>query len=162
MATYYTLLYDYASIITKLLAGSPDGKPYHISHMYIEFENNGHANVAIPTVNRGEGRSYYDALSSPQDYLRVPLTATKITSVGDLTNNVSTFYAQTAGTTGVNGLPFSHAVESRVYGGAVVAAPVPEDETQDLVLARFYFSADSQVNKIQSSAVGIAVPIEWQ
>lgn len=151
MAATYTLMYDWATIVAKLLAGEPDGKPYRISAMYIEFENNGGAAVDIPTVARDETVSYYDDLASPRDYLRVPINAAVVESTDETDypgGNKVTFYGQTQGSAGVGGLEFSDAVQSRVYGGALVATPNYDDPTQDLILVRFYFPSGEQLIKI--------------
>jgi hypothetical protein len=75
-------LYDSATIVAQLLRNDPAGKQWHLGTMYIEFENNGGAIVAVPTPSRDEGKSYFDglALSSTRDYLRVPVIATKLES----------------------------------------------------------------------------------
>jgi hypothetical protein len=142
-------------IIANLLTGQQDGKPYRISGMYLEYENNGGAAVSVPDdedIDRNEGSEYLISLASPRDYLRVPIIA------GTVDDNVTTFYAQTQGTVGENGLPFSSAQQSRVYGAWLVAYRQFSDATQDLVLARTYFPTSKQLIKTASSQIGVT----WQ
>jgi len=166
--TSNTYMQEGATALAKLLQGSLDGKSYKIGGMYIEFENNGGAAVTPPTFDRAGGTSYYAALVSNanRDYLRVPLTATELSS-SDIAiypgGNVLTCFARTAGTTGVHGKPFSSAQQSRVYGGALVITPQFNDSSQDLVLARFYWaSATNQVIKGTGSQIGLEWPFTLQ
>ncbi len=118
--------------------------------MYIEFENGDGSPVSIPSsIERDEGRSYYDAMASDpnRDYIRVPVVATAIdstdTSDYPAGNRVS-FIAQTVDGDGVHGNTFSSANNSRVYGGALVATPDPDDPTEDRIFVRFYYEAAQQ------------------
>lgn len=159
------ILYEWGAIIGNLLLRK--GLNYGISHLYIEYENVDDPDdpVVTPTVTRDpeEGVSYYNGqVTSPtRDYLRVPLTA-GVLNVSDTINfpkgNVPTFFAMTSGVTGVHGKTFSDSVNSKVFGGALVAAVDENDAAQDLVLSRFYFTASQQVAKAQNSQIGI----EWQ
>ena len=162
-ASHNDILYEWATVMCQLLSGSPDGKPYNLGAMYIEYENNGGAAVTAPTVTRADGKTYYSSLSSDpnRDYLRIPLTAV-ITSSTDATNypdgNKIIAFGQTAGVAGVHGKTFSDAVSSRVYGGSLVVTPDYADQTQDLVFSRFYFdSTDKQLIKPASAQLGL----EW-
>jgi hypothetical protein len=152
------ILYAWGTIIQKLLRNLKDNKNYWIGGMYIEFDNSGAPVNPTPTITRNAGLSYYNSLSSPRDYLRVPIAATEESS-SNLTNfpdnNVAHFYAQTAGTVGVHGLTFSDSVNSRVYGGALVAFRDPEDAAQDLVFSRFYFASANQLLKVVGSQIGL-------
>lgn len=158
------ILYEWATITGELLRNAPDRKPYHPAALYVEYENNGGADVSPPTVARTEGGSYYeDLLSSPnRDYLRVPLTAATLTSTDEEKfpfGNRVTFFAQTSGVLGVHGKEFSAAQQSRVYGAALIATPDFGDATQDLVFSRFYYGdADDQLVKLVGSQIGI----EWR
>ena len=162
-----TIMYDWATIVGELLRGAPDGKPYKIGGMYIEFENA--VGVAAPPVfDRDDGISYYNSLSASadRDYLRVPLTAVDFesTSAGNFPGgNKLTFFARTEGVVGVNGKAFSNAAGSRVYGGALVAYPDFGDATQDLVFSRFYWSnTANQIDKAVGSQIGFEWPIILQ
>lgn len=158
------VLYDWATIVgNRLVTNTPD---YKISFMYIEFENVASPSnpVSLPIVYRGGGQAYYRSLSSSpnNDYLRVPIISGVLTST-DIDNfpggNLLTFFAQTQGLTGVNGKPFSNAANSKVYGGALIAAPDPDDATQDLIFARLYYAAVDQIIKPATSA---QVGMQWE
>lgn len=159
-----TVMYEWGRIVSELLMGNPDGRPYHIANAYIEFENNGGAAVSPPEILRDEGRSYYEDLApSPnRDYLRVPVTATALESSDEEAypnGNEPTFFIQTSGSNGVNGKEFSDSVQSRVYGGALVASPVIGDPSQDLVFSRCYFAEENQLIKLPGSQLGITWPL---
>lgn len=155
------IMFDAATLLAELLRGAPDGKVYQLGALYILFENNGGAPVSPPSFGRDGGKSFFDGLSTDpnQDYLRVALTAITMdsTDTGDYPRgNRLTVFAQTEGVTGTHGKTFSDAVQSRIFGGAVVATPVFADQTQDLVYARFDFaSADEQLIKLAGSQIGI-------
>lgn len=155
------VLYDWGTIAAELFRNSPDGKPRHVSAMYIEFENNGGAAVSTPTPTRDGGKAYYDSLSghASRDYLRVPLVANALdASDADLFpgGNRVTFFAQAQGAAGVHGKAFSAAQQSRVYGAALVATPSYGDASQDLVCSRIYFAASaSQLIKAASTQIGV-------
>lgn len=156
------ILYEWAAIVGELLRKAPDGKPYGVGGMYIEFENNGGADVSPPTVaSRGDGRDYYaNLLEHPtRDYLRVPLTASTLTSTDEELfpqGNLLTFFAQTQGVAGVHGKQFSSAQQSRVYGLGLVAYPDFGDESQDLLFSRYYYDAAAkQLTKIPSGEIGV-------
>jgi hypothetical protein len=153
--------YDAAYILAQLLRGSPDGKNYSISAAYILFENNGGAPVSVPAFGRDDGKSFYDGLLTDpnQDYIRVAVSGVTLDST-DTTlypdGNRLTVFAQTEGVVGVHGKTFSDTVSSRVFGGAVVAAPVFADQTQDLVYANFAWGdSDDQMIKLAGSQLGV-------
>jgi hypothetical protein len=159
--TTNTVLYDWGFIAAKAI-GEGD-KSYRVNVMYIEFENTDPA--TIPSFTRDEGRSYYTGLSDPRDYLRVELIGLPSITIEDgyesyftagETGNLLTFFAQSSGSTGVNGTTFSAAAGSIISGAALVAAPVFADSTQDVVFSRTYFVEADQVAKQASSQVGIS------
>ena len=151
-------LYEWGKLFGNLLLRK--GLQYGIGGMYIEFENVASPGdpVVTPTFNRSEGISYYDDLagSSDRDYLRCPLVAGTLEE-GD-TENITTFFAQTSGVSGVHGKAFSDANNSKVYGGALVAFVDEEDPTRDLVLSRFYVLTAQQQVKLATSQIGF----EWR
>jgi len=157
------IMYDWATIVGELLRGAPDGKPYKIGGLFIEFEVNGGAPVSPPTFERSGGIDYYTSLagSATRDYLRVPLTVVDLESTNTSNfpgGNALTFFGRTDGVVGVHGKTFSNAVSSRVYGGALVAYPDFGDATQDLVFSRFYWAdTANQIVKATGSQIGI----EW-
>ena len=69
--------------------------------------------------------------------------------------NLLTFYTQSQGAVGYHGRTFSHSVNSKVFGAALVATPTADDPTQDIIVARTYLLAASQVLKIASSQIGL-------
>ena len=136
-------------------------KNYKINAMYIEFENTAMI-PSTPSYQRSEGVEYYEnlTLSATKDFLRVPLIAAPAKGLAsgysNLNFNQLTFIAQTAGTQGVHSKTFSDTVNSKVYGLALVAAPVWNDRTQDLIFARKYYATADQVMKLASSQIGVS------
>lgn len=161
------VMYDWATAVTQLLAGNIE---YRLSTMYFEFRNMDDPDDAVsaPSYDRGDGISYYEGLadSDDTDYLRVPLTSAIVTvgtETGDAQNfpngNVVTAYAQTSGAVGVHGKTFSDAVNSKVFGGALVSAPEPGDSSQDLVISRFYLAESKQIVKLATNQIGFGWPL---
>lgn len=136
-------------------------RSYKISAMYIEFENTA-VTPSTPSYTRSEGTEYYEglSLSATKDFLRVPLLSVPAKSLASGYSNISynrlTFLAQTSGSQGVHGKTFSDTVSSKVYGLALVAAPVWGDRTQDRVFARKYYETADQVSKQASSQIGVS------
>lgn len=156
------VLFSWATVAGQLLSGAPNGRDYSLSMLYVEFSNAGGA-VTPPTFDRTGGRSYYDnlAASSTVDYLRVPIIGRVLSSTDSFNfpdGNMLTIYGQTQGVVGVNGKPFTDGAGSRVYGCALVAAPEPNDPTQDLVFSRAYKTGSAQLVKLPTSQIGI----DWQ
>lgn len=159
------LLFEWGTILASLLLRK--GLTFGIGGMYVEYENvasPGDA-VAAPAFTRGadEGVEYYDGLagSADRDYLRVPLVAGSLDSSDPVSfpkGNRASFFAQTSGVSGVHGKPFSDAVNSTCFGGALVAFVDEADPTRDLVLSRFYLDPAQQQVKLATSQVGY----EWR
>ena len=165
--TNNTVLYDWGFIAAKTI-GEGD-QSYRVNAMYIEFENVSPSStaVSIPTFTRDEGLTYYNGLSGNQDFLRVELIGLPSISIesgyesyftAGETGNLLTFFAQSSGTTGVLGnATFGSANNSKIFGAALVAAPVFADRTKDVVFSRTYFASSSdQVLKQASSQVGLS------
>ena len=144
-----------------------EGRPeFKIGGMYIEFENTASPGdvVTPPSFDRSEGLEYYSALSasSSRDYLRVQLVSSPKASIitgyedSSVKANQLTFFAQSSGSTGVNGKTFSAAANSTVFGIALVSIPKWEDRSQDLIFAREYYPTAQQILKQASSQVGIS------
>lgn len=162
------VMYDWATAVAQLLAGNVE---YRISMMYFEFRNMDDPDdpISAPSYGRDDGVSYYAGLadSDDTDYLRVPITTAIVDAADeDLQNypggNRVTAQAYTSGVTGVHGKTFSDSVNSKVFGGALVAAPDPDDSSRDLVLCRFYLNTSKQVVKLASSQVGLRWPLKIQ
>ena len=158
--------YDWAKIAIQCVGLGKTN--YRIAGVYVEFVNVASPGdvASVPAYSRDEGVEYYTALAGDRDYLRLPLLGTPALSVDpDYTAaftgegddfNTMTFFAQTAGTAGVNGLPFSSASNSVAVGIALVAVPVPADRTRDVVFGRTYFADAEQVPKEASHQIGVS------
>jgi len=155
-----SLVRGWATAAAKLFAG---GDPrYRAAAMYLEFANPDDPDTPIVTPSYGvDGAAeYYAGLGDTADYVRVPLRVglTQVTDTADYPLGNENFYlAIINDVVGVNGLTFSATVNSKIYGGALVATPVPGDASQDIVLARAYLEDDAQVVKLASSQSGL----EW-
>jgi len=154
------LTYGWAEVAARRLSGTAAN--YVARTMYLEFENVASPGdpVTAPTPVRNEDVTYYTSLSSPRDYLRVPMLATDIKSSDEtgLTapkNNIAVFLAQSSGTLGENGLTFSDTVNSKVYGVAIVASPDQGDPSQDIVIARYYPPTAEQQLKSPTGQIGV-------
>lgn len=161
------VLFDWGAIVGKLLVeGSIN---YRIGGMYLEYENVADPGdpVSVPSFSRSGGLSYYQGLSvsAVRDYLRVPLTASTLTSSDPVVfpqGNLGTWFAQSQGVTGTHGKAFNDAVNSKVFGGALVAFVDDADADQDIVLSRFYFSVAAQQVKLPTSQIGLEWDLELQ
>lgn len=154
------VLYQWAEITSKLLT-TGDGR-FRIGGLYLEFENTTNPGdpVALPSFDRTRNVEYYNELagSTTRDYLRVPLTASPISSAGTgLSHNQIMFLARSGGVAGVHGKPFSHASNSVIIGASLVAFIDATDATRDLLFSSFYFAVEDQQQKLATSQVGI----EW-
>lgn len=156
------------------------GRPsYHIAAMYIEYENvaDPATAVTVDAFTRDLDPDYYNDLyaSATQDFLRAPLrleptlgisASTAVDYPGYFTagqnGNQLTFFAQTAGTAGVHGKSFGAAHNSKVYAAALVATPVPNDRSKDVIIARTTFTAGNQVTKEASAQIGITWDIAFE
>lgn len=149
------------------------GRPeYHISAIYIEYENQTDSLLAVSEAAafpRTFGITQYNNLTGSRDYLRIPITIEPTLGVStnysanlpiDQQGNQLTFFVQTSGTSGVNGLAFNST--SKVFAAALVAAPDLNDRTQDVVFARTVFAANNQVTKEPSSQIGITWDIAFE
>lgn len=141
------VLYGAQDILGKLIAGDTD---YLIKTSYFEFIND----PAIPSVTptESEGQSYYDGLTSPQDFIRSSIISQGETegSDADHDSNVATLFAVTSGSSGVNGVTFNNS--SNVYGAALVASPTGVF-SGDIVFARVYF--DTALPKMTNSQIAV-------
>jgi hypothetical protein len=155
----------WGSIVSFLLAGRRD---YRVNSMYIEYENVAAVDdpVTVPTFSREEGTEYYNelAFSTSRDFLRVPLLIDPQIGIAagfednfteGVDGNKLTFFTQSQGTVGFHGKPFSAAVNSKIFGVALVATPELADQSRDIVFARSYFDTANQEMKLPSSQVGI-------
>jgi len=167
MATFQ-LTYDWGAIVGQLLRGAPDGRPYKLAAMYVEFENNGGIAVTPPTIDRADGLQYYADLSGSahRDYIRVPMSYMQFDSTDPTLfplGNRITCYAHTDGNVGVHGKPFTSGASSRIYGGALVACPDYDTPASDIVMARLYWTASGdQIIKPVGRHVGLEWPVAFE
>lgn len=149
-------VYNGADIVASALANRSG---YHIATMYMEFENVASPGDPIipPAYDRSSNVSYYSNLTSPRDFLRIPMTLQPTLASSDedkYENNQVTFFGISAGNVGENGLAFMHTVNSTVFGGALCASPVPDTQANDRILSRTYW-ADAAVLKQQNHQIGV-------
>ncbi len=148
---------------------------YAIRGMYIEFENTASPGdpVTVPSFSRNDGLEYYDALvSSPdRDFIRAPLRGLPSLEIAagyedyfteGVDGNKLTFFAQSAGAVGVHGKTYSDTVNSTVFGAALLAFPVLDDRTRDVLFARTYFEVSQQTLKQASSQVGVSWDVTFK
>lgn len=164
--------YGWGFIAAKQLGyrRQPDRLDYHISAMYIEYENiDPELPISTPTFERSVDISYYNSLvdATTRNFLRVPLSIEPALSVSagydanlpvNQSGNQLTFFAQTSEARVVydgEARQFSSSLNSRVYAAALVAAPVMSDRSKDVVFARTVFSGVNQVTKEASAQIGI-------
>lgn len=169
--------YSWGFIAAKQLGyrRTSDRPDYHISAMYIEYENQADPEtpISVSPFERNVGLDYYNAmaLSPVRDYLRVPLRLEPTLTIAPgfeeyfidgQNGNQLTFFSQTSGTTGVNGKTFGASANSKVYAAALVATPVFSDRTHDVIFARTYFDVGDQTTKEPSSQIGITWDISFE
>lgn len=164
--------YGWGFIAAKQLGyrRQPDRLDYHISAMYIEYENvEPSVQISTPSFDRNVDITYYNSLydSTTRNFIRVPLTIEPALSVStgyeanlpvNQSGNQLTFFAQTSEARVVyddEARRFSNLTNSRVYAAALVAAPAINDRSKDVVFARTVFNSNYQVTKEASSQIGI-------
>jgi hypothetical protein len=157
---------------------NPERLNYHISAVYLEFENQAdpEEEISASAFDRDLGIGYYNGLSTNpvRDFLRIPLILEPAGSVStgyeenlpaEQQLNKLTFFVQSVGTAGVHGKQFSHNAPngtSKVFAAALVAAPVFSDRTKDVIFARTMFSPQNQVTKEASSQIGLTWDISFE
>lgn len=153
MAAFSFITNEGFDFLAKAVGGSVGG----VNTIYIEFDND--ATVVFPEEDKSAGRSYYSELSGTKDYLRVAILNTPKYSgtSDDYTSNSLSVLAVASGSTGVNGLAFSEAAGSKVYGAALVYAE-DSDEDNDVVVSRHYFAAEK--SKEDSEDLVVRVTLE--
>ena len=135
--------FEGADILARLMSGDISYKP---GAFLFEFENTAGA-PSIPSPVRSEDSSYYIndlSLEVAKDYMRIPLIIPPGVSAsgGDYSGNQVTFFAMTSGMVGIHGKTFDQAVNSKVYGVALVATPTVTEYTQDHLFSRSYTGFD--------------------
>lgn len=146
----------FAAFGPLLLAGDVR---YVASHMLFEYVNTG-GSVTPPSFDEVDDIDYYLGITSDvnRDYLRVPILTTGYgkTDIDLAYNDILKFHSRSSGTAGVNARAFTAGAGSRVIGGGLVAAPVPADRTQDILIARWY--AGSPKTKVDGSEISL----DWE
>jgi hypothetical protein len=162
------VVYTWAAAVTQLLAGNIN---YAVGAAYLQYQNcvNPTDVVPVPAYDRTRNTSYFSNLPSNQDYLRVPLVGTPTISIGagygqyfttPLGNQV-TFTVLATGVVGVNGLPYSAANNSKIFGMSLVATPGPT-AAQDVLISSGYYATIDQQLKLVGSQVQSAWTIELE
>lgn len=144
------VLYDWAPVVAGALSRGRH-ENHLLNYMYLEFQNGGEDVDPTPLVTRDAPYSYYNNLNSsyPQrDFIRVPIV-TEGFQLSDSSRysaeNVLILQSRATAQTGIHGLPFNHASQSKVYGGAIICARQPANRSADLVASRFYFPPGQQL-----------------
>lgn len=156
------IMFEAADVMARLVKGDPS---YRISHMYFEYENNSNGDGSVsstPTLNRGMGRSSFDAITgsgpNPQDWLRVPIVTDGLLQVypdnsDDYKGNAVTFTATSAASVSQEGESPAHNYfgtgvdgPSKIFAVALVAAPSPADHTKDLIFSRLVLTTPFPVS----------------
>ena len=145
---------------------------YRLNCMYLEYFNVTSPTdvVSVPSFLTSAGIEYYEGLASVpnRDYLRVPILATPQITPGagflfpSGQGNQVVLFAQSSGTVGMTGKPFSSANNSKLCGLAVVAAPVLADATQDIIFARTYLPTsptNTQIVKGANTQLAVQYPL---
>lgn len=159
ISTHNLILFSGADVLAQCLSGNAK---YAVSTMYLEFMNLASPSDPItpPAFDRTGGIAYYNGLvSSPDtDFIRVPLTVnpTIVPSGVDYAGNRLTFFGMTEGTTGFFGKPFTAGANSAVFGAGLIAAPDPDDQSQDVVFSRVYTGIDKVLK-----ATGYEIGVVW-
>jgi hypothetical protein len=149
-------VYTGADVVAAALGGRPG---FSVGTMYMEFENLAAPGDPIipPSYDRSSTVSYYSNLTSPRDFLRVPLTLQPTIISSDESKydgNQITFFGISSGSVGENGLAFSHTVNSTVFGGGLCASPVVDTQANDRLISRTYWASDA-VLKQQNHQIGV-------
>jgi len=135
--------------------------------VYLEFENLSSPGDPITAPANAEDRdvtlAYYTSLASPRDYIRIPVdlaTALSSPDAAKYAGNRATILAVAADSVGSNGLPFTEAANSAVFGAALVAMPSSSNASQDIVFSRAYW-ADAPVPKAAGRNFAFRWPVTF-
>lgn len=132
------ILYDGATILSKLLAGKPN---YKIYGMYVGYENGVVGSVTPKVIDKAYSQPFTpSAYTSPYGYLRQPLIYTPtFQSSSPYTDNIPVFTISITSATAAGGAAFTSG-DSKIFEVALIAAPVSGDTTQDIVFSRTNFN----------------------
>lgn len=151
----------FTSEFPKAMAEAISEKPHKV-FLYLEYTNT--SAPSYPNAGSVPGfsdpKTYYSGLGVSSNYLRVPAIKDPNVQLNNSSPYSATvnFFGQSSSTaTGVNqsGAAFGNGVIC--YGAALVLAPSEQDKTQDLVIARAYFT-DAPLTKTSSSELFVTFP----
>jgi len=151
-------------IYARATAGNED---YIIRTAYFEFINLSSPTdvITYPALDRTRDVSYYTGLetSLDTDFVRVNIVVPPgySSSGGSYADfmNISTFYAITSGTQGFWGKPFSDSANSTIYGIALAASPIPDQQEQDIIFSATYGGGVLRLPKPTNGHVSFIYPI---
>jgi len=151
----------FTSEFPKAMAEAVSEKP-HKMFLYLEYISGSPPNYPAASAVPGfsDPKTYYSTLGSSSNYLRVPAIKdpnVQLNNSSPYSATVNFFGQSDSAATGVNesGAGFVNGVAC--YGAALVLAPFEQDKTQDLVIARAYFT-DAPLMKTASSELFVTFP----
>jgi len=151
----------FTSEFPQAMAEAISEKP-HKMFMYLEYINGSPPNYpdASSVLGFSDPKAYYSGLGSSSNYLRVPAIKdpnVQLNNSSPYSATVNFFGQSNSAATGVNesGAPFGSGVTC--YGAALVLAPFEQDKTQDLIIARAYFT-NAPLIKTASSELFVTFP----
>ena len=143
------VVYGGGDIIARLLAGYTE---YRISHMLFAYHNTaGTADTVIP-ARTDTVASAFTALTGTKDYIRASVLspAQMSASGGNYASNQATFVAIANAATGIHGVAFGSASNSKVNAIGIVAAPTGAAAGDKLYA---YFGLSTAVPAVGSNQV---------
>lgn len=150
-------------ILARAIAGIPR---YVVNGVYLEYENTAGAPAPV-SFDKTTTAADFQGLGGSKDYIRANLTASATfgSSGSPYGENRATFFAlalNNVGPTnqGMGGLDFSAAANSKIVSIGLVAMPDIEDETQDLLYARY--APASPFAKAADREVGITWTLQFE
>lgn len=157
------LQYAMCDALIRRLFGYPN---YNIQTMYMEYANAAFVPVpAAPVFDRDDQLEYYLGLPANRDFLRIPLVISpnyQTTDSSHYDSNMATVYAMSSGhTEGHNGEPFNPTVQSTVIGIALVVSPEPDNQSEDIVVARAYLDAGIEVEAHHAIGISHTIYAAW-
>ena len=149
--------------LPKALSEAISGAPYKI-YMYLEYATSGnvpdYADSSAVAGSFSDPKAYYNDLTSPANYLRVPALRDPnlINSVLNPYSTTTNFFGQSTGSVSpVNSSGAAFANGVNCYGAALVLAKDDLDRTKYLVMARSYFT-DTPLVKTSASELFVTFP----
>jgi len=161
-AGHNEIMYGLIEAAARLFAG---GSTYKAAALYFEFQNLVAASDTpdYPSFTAADGIEYYTGLqySVDRDFVRVPiLSEPGVSQIGDSTWRMSVHAITPDVSAGYWGRTFSAVANSVVIGGALVASPTPDNQSQDIVLCRNY-PAGTKVPKAAGEQIAMTWNVEF-